>query len=118
MGEVTKSTQSYNNICTHNRVNPTPMQLRAYRYDDEGNWVWYHGFYLVDKGTRLEICGKPELWRWMKNVRECVECGGDFSNPWVPACKSCWTRARNLLHLTGVQYPSWQEIIRRDMRLT
>lgn len=95
-------------VCNHKSL-VTPMQLSDYRLDDEGKWIYYHGFEIVKK--ELIVCGKPELWRWKYYLRYCGGCNKLFSNPWIPVCPPC--AAKDTSHW----YPTWDRVIQLDMRL-
>lgn len=107
-------------VCSHSKITPRAIQLPAFRYDDDDSWIYYHGF-IVKESVRKDrevwnICGKPELWMWQYYQRECGSCGVMISNPWVPVCDECWSN-----ELQGIgrlqPYPSWDFVIKTDMRL-
>lgn len=95
-------------VCPHSNIVPVSMQIREYRLDDNSLWIYYHGWIQNGK-LSSEVCGKPELWRWRYYLRRCEECGQRISNPWVPVCSTCWASSQS--------YPSWNHVIRLDMRL-
>lgn len=97
--------------CPHRNITPTPMQHPSYREDDEGRWIYYHGYVQVGstwKFSTLEWCGRPEPWRAQYYTRRCGECNKKFSNPWVPVCEDCWP--------DSTSYPSWDYVIQLDRR--